>query len=96
MRTRRNSNWELDLHPLVHAVAEEYAAFLRDAEADPRSFGARHAAAKAALAHLESLMKLAQGGSAPAAEDVTQQLRSMRAAMAKEPTPDDDEDREPG
>jgi hypothetical protein len=41
-------------------------------------------------------MKLAQGGSAPAAEDVTQQLRSMRAAMAKEPTPDDDEDREPG
>jgi len=96
VRRRRPPGWDLDLHALVRAVADEYAAFLHDAEADPKSFGARHAAAKAALAHLESLMKLAEGGEAPAAEDVTQQLRSMRAAMAKESAPDDEDEREPG
>ena len=92
MRRRRPAEWDFDLHALVRAVAAEYAAFLRDAEADPKPFGARQTAAKAGLAHLEAVMKLAEGGSASAAADVTEQLRAMRAAMAEEPPPDDEGD----
>lgn len=92
MRRRRPASWDLDLQALVRAVAAEYAAFLRDAAADPKPFGARQAAAKLGLAHLEAVMKLAEGGDAGAADKVAEQLREMREAMAKDADRDDEGD----
>jgi hypothetical protein len=83
----------------VEEVAEDYVSFLRhsrlDPDADPRTFGARHAAAKSALAHIEALMKLAGGGDAAGTEQALQ-LGAARAAIAKEPPLDDDDERDPG
>jgi hypothetical protein len=82
------------LDGLVEKVAEEYARFLRldseDAEAATKPFAARQAAAKSALAHLEALIKLADGGEDTAAHvETALQLGAARAALAEDTSPDD-------
>ncbi|MBB5692262.1 hypothetical protein [Muricoccus pecuniae] len=56
-----------ELRRAVRKVAEDYEAFVSRGPApgtheDPKAFTAHHAAARAALAHIEHLMKLNRGG----------------------------------
>lgn len=83
------------LDGLVERVAEDYARFLRlgeaEAEAATKPFAARQAAAKSALAHLDALIKLADGGEDTAAHvETALQLGAARAALAEEAPPDDE------
>lgn len=101
MRRRKAPAHDLKLADLLPEVRADYAAFLRTGrgeEEDAKAFGARHAAAKAALAHLEHLMKIA--GGAEDAEEVEPGeglLSDIRRRMnqEKQETLDDDQ-REPG
>lgn len=82
----------------------DYMGFLRasrvEGEADPKAFGARHAAAKSALGHIEQLLKL----SGASEDEAAQALDECRAALGEarreigglsddpsEETPDDDD-----
>lgn len=101
MRRRKPRAQDLKLADLVPEVRADYAAFLRlsrGEEEDAKAFGARHAAAKAALAHLEQLIKIA-GASEEAADAGPCEglLSDMRRQMNQEEQemPDDDEG-EPG
>lgn len=63
MKRRRGSTVAQGLAAAVGQVLGEYRGFLRRADAanapeEPKEFGARHAAARSALAHLEQLLKL--------------------------------------
>ncbi|MDJ0386728.1 hypothetical protein QMO56_01265 [Roseomonas sp. E05] len=82
-----------DLQPAIRHVIEDYNAFVARGPApgahdDAKAFAAHHAAAKAALAHLEHLLKLARA--AGAGEDETglaraaALLRQARGALAAE------------
>lgn len=61
-----------DLAAAVPIVVEDYHRFLRSSGGgveEPKEFGARHAAARAALAHIEQLAKLiGEAAGEPAAE----------------------------
>lgn len=63
MRRRRPPGFNLRLAETVREVTADYVSFLRAPRGaepeDAKAFAARHAAAKAALAHLEALIKLA-------------------------------------
>lgn len=103
MRRRKARGTDLKLADLVPEVRADYAAFLRmtrGEEEDPKAFGARHAAAKAALAHLEHLIKIAgcSEDAADGAEPGEGLLSDMRRMMNQEEqeTPDDDAAGEPG
>jgi hypothetical protein len=67
-------------------ILEDHRRFLSDPDADPKAFAARHAAGKAALAHLEQLMKTGCAGEdeeeADAGEADGGHLSAARAAMA--------------
>jgi hypothetical protein len=84
------------LEAAVRRVVEDYDAFIARGPApgahdDARAFAAHHAAAKAALAHLEHLLKLA-GPAAGEEEGMARAealLRAARGAMAAE---DEEED----
>lgn len=95
---------EPDLGPALAKVMAEYMAFLESADADdgpdPKAFGARHAAAKTALSHLEQLMKMSGDHGDEAARKLGEYqalLGEMRRDMSAEPeeTPTDD-DGDPG
>ncbi|GGC31962.1 hypothetical protein GCM10011504_07750 [Siccirubricoccus deserti] len=63
MKRRRGSAVAHGLAAAVGQVLAEYRGFLRQADAtaapeEAKEFGARHAAARSALAHLEQLLKL--------------------------------------
>lgn len=92
------------LEGAVLRVAEDYSTFIARGPApgshdDTKAFATHHAAGKAALAHLEQLLKLARaasaGGEAGSATEAglqraTALLLQARAAMP--PTPEDEED----
>lgn len=102
MRRRRDPRIQEKLDRLVEKVAEDYASFLRlsaeEAEACAKPFAARQAAAKGALAHLDALIKLADGGEDTAAHvETALQLGAARAALAEDisrddPSPDEGDD----
>lgn len=72
-------------------VARDYRRLLR-AEPDPeecRLFAARHAALKAALAHLEALRKL--GGPAEGAARGAEEAAALLARAREEATGDEDD-----
>jgi len=81
------------LRPAIQRVVEDYNAFVDRGPApgghdDAKAFAAHHAAAKAALAHLEHLLKLARAGGAAevgGVDDAEAVLRQVRAAMAASP-----------
>ncbi|SUE43611.1 hypothetical protein [Roseomonas gilardii] len=88
-----------DLRAAVRRVVADYGAFVTrepmpGAHEDPKSFAARHAAAKTALAHLEHLLKLARASlaAAPAGEDIQTLLTQARAEIAAEGEDDDGHD----
>jgi hypothetical protein len=63
------------LSDAVAEVTADYLGFLRASRTqepeDAKTFAARHAAAKAALAHIEQILKLASGSEEEAAERLT-------------------------
>jgi hypothetical protein len=79
-----------ELRRAIRKVVEDYETFVSRGPApgtheDPKAFTAHHAAARAALAHLEHLMKLNRGGGEPDTSAETGSLiaearRSIRAA----------------
>lgn len=76
------------LDPLIAAVFRRYCEFAgRELPEEPRECGQYHAACRAALAHLEQLIKLARlvdGGTAPAAqppEDLEDLMARAAAAL---------------
>ena len=78
---------EADRVAVARLILDDYRRFLSDPDADAKAFAARHAAGKAALAHLDQLMKTgvpgeeeAATGAGDAAEDG--HLSAARAAMA--------------
>lgn len=87
--------------PVLERMAEEYRIF---AESDPdekdaKRFAARHAAGRAALAHIDLLLRLARWAEAKGSSDETDSetqslLRDAQAALA-ELAEDDFEQEEP-
>jgi hypothetical protein len=77
------------LIPSLDAVADEYARFVADPEADAKAFTIRHDAARTALAHLTELAAIATGDSSPEGLEATtdEVLGRARARMAAETPP---------
>jgi hypothetical protein len=97
MTTKRKPKIDTDIPAAVKLILDDYQAFLAGgphAQEDgaTKAFAARHAAARAALAHLEQLLKLA--GDDPPGEAVTESITKWRALMPpeakEEPEADDD------
>ena len=87
-----------ELERAARRVVEDYEAFLAAGPApgshgDAKAFTAYHAAGRAALAHLEQLLRLGRASVAEAAlsEDPSVLLARARAAIAGEPDHDEDE-----
>ena len=82
-------------------ILEDYHAFLAGGsqppdEAASKAFAAHHAAARAALAHLEQLLKLAaEADDADLAQEVSATLSQWRALMPPQ-APEDREADDPG
>jgi hypothetical protein len=90
-----------DLRRAMEIVAEDYLRFLRHGPDpatgdDTKAFAAHHAACRAALAHLEHLLKLARaaGGTGPEIEEAASILLEAREAIAQfeEEDPDGEEE----
>jgi hypothetical protein len=87
MARRRLKRAGLDLEEQTRLVAEEYRNFLagnaafQDLEAS-KLFLARHNAAKAALSHLEALMKLGEAGPTAPSDNLSAIVARARAALA--------------
>lgn len=91
-----------DLEEALERVVEEYGAFVAagpapGTEGDIKAFAARHAACRAALTHLEQLLKLARvlgteaatSGDLGRAAQLLEQARDALAANADEEEGDD-------
>ncbi|MXP63705.1 hypothetical protein E0493_10135 [Roseomonas sp. M0104] len=94
-----------DLQPAIRRVVEDYNTFVAHGPApgthdDAKAFAAHHAAAKAALAHLEHLLKLARATGAGEEESGLAQaaalLRQARGALAEEPPTEEECDADDG
>ena len=79
-------------------VIESYRTFMNDEPeaGDARAFAARHAACKAALAHLDLLMRLArlvgvEPEAVEASEEEARLIAEAREALAGEEDSDDDD-----
>lgn len=89
-RTKRKPPMtEADRDDAARLIMDDYLGFLLGGprpgeEGDPKAFASRHTAAKAALAHLDQLMKVAGGTDEEAggAEAAGGHLGAARAAMA--------------
>lgn len=92
MRRRRKPSVTVRLEDAVAEVTADYLNFLRASRAeepeDAKAFAARHAAAKAALSHIEQIIKLAETPVAGAEGDTESLLHELRHQM--------DQDRETG
>ncbi len=89
MSRRKTKAFGVKLADTVAEVAADYLGFLRAGRGeemeDAKAFAARHAAAKAALAHLEQLIKLAASCDAEAAERLCGSEASLAEARALMP-----------
>ncbi|MFT8246322.1 hypothetical protein [Roseomonas sp. BN140053] len=89
-----------ELQQAAQRVVQDYDAFLSagpgpGGHEDAKAFAAFHAAARAALAHLEHLVKLARSitpGDAAGAGESAQLLAQVRAEIAEREAHDDDGD----
>lgn len=97
MRRRRTPAFNLRLAQTVREVTADYVSFLRgprgEEPEDAKTFGARHAAAKAALAHLDALIKLAAECDATTAERMDgceRLLRETRREIGEEAGDDEE------
>ena len=96
MRRRRGRALALLFGEAVRVVAQDYANFVRamaerGTDEDPRLFGARHAAARACLGHLEELLGLAgeEAGLEPARDGLAL-LEEAQRALGPPPPPGED------
>ncbi len=84
----RRANFNAKLAEAAKLIAEDYLRFVSSADwQDPeavKAFAARQAAAKAALAHLELLQKLA--GDPQEARESVERCRAMLVERAQEAT----------
>lgn len=92
-----------DLRSALDLVAESYLRFLRAGpefatDDDTKAFTAHHAACRAALAHLDQLVKLAKsmGQTGPEIDEATTVLGEARSAIARYEEEDDDAAEEHG
>jgi hypothetical protein len=101
MATKRKPRFAADFLAAAMLILEDYQAFVANAahapeDAATKSFAARHAAGRAALAHFEHLLKLASevgdGTQAKAASDVLNEWRTRMPPQAKEAPHSDDDD----
>ena len=84
----RNHPPPFDAREAESLLGQEYMRLLHDEEADAKLVGARHAALKGVLAHLDAVRKFI---AAHAPDDIpTQALGAARAAIAQETPPDDE------
>ena len=92
MRRRKPRGWAKDLEAALPLVAGHYLRFIQDTVHEPetKAFGARQAAAKTALAHLEQLVRMTGDEIAPAVDSALQALDAARHEMDEEETPADD------
>ena len=84
---RRKPRGDADLPAAARLILRDYQDFVADAADDGESkiFAARHAAARAALAHLEQVLKLASdAGTAEEAREVAASIAEWRARMPPE------------
>jgi hypothetical protein len=86
-----------DLRSAMELVAEDYLRFLRGGPDpatgdDTKAFAAHHAACRAALAHLEHLLKIARaaGDTGPEVEEAATILVEAREAIAQFQEEDED------
>lgn len=86
MRPRKQAAALPELRTALVLTVAEYMRFLREGAADSKEFGARHTAAKAALAHVEQLMKLSGEEDGAARQLIEHQLLigEMRQEMSEE------------
>jgi len=96
MTTKRKPKIDTDVPAAVKLILDDYQAFLAGGphaqDEGAKAFAARHAAARAALAHLEQLLKLA--GDDPPGEVTAESIATWRSLMPpeakQEPETDDD------
>jgi len=87
MKSKRKSSVDLDIAAAVKLILEDYRWFLGIApntadDGATKAFAARHAAGRAALTHLEHVLKLgSEHGEQPAAQAASECLSEWRARM---------------
>ena len=94
---RRRPAFEAELKEMAALILADYRRFVLGGEAEEgaaKAFGARHTAAKAALAHLELVAKLAGGAEGEAAarrvsDDLATWRKHIPSSPREEPDPDD-------
>ena len=93
MRPQKRAATLPELRAALTLTVAEYMRFLREGAADSKEFGARHTAAKAALAHIDQLMKLSGEDDGVARQLIEHQLLigEMRQEMSEETQDDDGE-----
>jgi hypothetical protein len=87
MATRRKPRAGRDFPTAAMLILQDYEAFLRAGMDDgiTKAFAARHAAGRAALAHLEQLLAVAgQAGSAEEATELAASIAEWRTRMPPE------------
>ena len=98
---RRRPAFEAELKEMVGLILADYRRFVLCGEMDEaaaKAFGARHTAGRAALAHLETAVKIAGGAGDEAAaaaarrvsDDIAAWRKHIPAAPKQEPDTDDD------
>ena len=87
MAPKRKPRGDADLPAAARLILQDYQDFVAGGADDSESklFAARHAAARAALAHLEQVLKLASdAGSAEEAREVAATIAEWRTRMPPE------------
>jgi hypothetical protein len=87
MAPKRKPRGDADFPTAARLILQDYQDFVAGAADDGESklFAARHAAARAALAHLEQVLKLASdAGTAEEAREVAATITEWRARMPPE------------
>ncbi|MBY0335681.1 MAG: hypothetical protein K2X11_03665 [Acetobacteraceae bacterium] len=94
-RRRRPPGFDEKLLRLAEEVADDYLAFLgRDNQEEAKDFAARQNAGKAALAHIEALLKLADTGEEEAHRRMDEKLALF--TQARQEIGEDDDGTAPG
>ena len=95
MAPKRRPRGDADLPAAARLILQDYQDFVAGPadDAESKLFAARHAAARAALAHLEQVLKLASdAGTAEEAREVAASIAEWRARMPPQEEPEADDE----